>query len=199
MGKKYLLIFFVSFLIIPNFVLAQSPTQKSQLQKEEKPSLVIISPREAEQIFGEVVKVSFLTTHFIFTNSTLRINNAIGEGHLLAWIDDENHVRSTAKKINKATDFTIENVPPGPHILTLELVNNDESPLDPPVSQAVHFVTLKKQVIPTLALTEIKEEKSKNKQIFGIEITMTRLVTGLITLPLLFSLPVYFLLRRGGK
>lgn len=117
------------------------------------PELTVLSPKDGETISGTAVTVTFQTSGITLVPSTIPVSeagkrpeaNRPGEGHVHFMLDLQPLV-----VWERGDPFTFENVPPGEHQLTVELANNDHSPLSPPVVQVVQFRTGgAPQVMPT--------------------------------------------------
>ncbi|MHB8104157.1 MAG: cupredoxin domain-containing protein [Dehalococcoidales bacterium] len=110
------------------------------------PTAVITSPREGAIIQGSDVAVSIQVSNF---NLVAKIgeSNVSHEGHVHYYLDVD--APTTAGQPAEPdhgifehsvnTTFTFINVAPGTHFVAIELVNNDSTPLDPPVVAKVTF------------------------------------------------------------
>jgi hypothetical protein len=107
-------------------------------------TLVVTSPTAGQVIQSDTVRVEFELDDFTLVPSTVPLDeagkrpdaNRPGEGHLHLMLDLQPLV-----VWERNEPYTFTDVPPGEHHLTIELVNNDHSPLSPPVVQIVHFRT----------------------------------------------------------
>jgi len=104
------------------------------------PELDILSPREGGTIhpdpkLGAVVVTEFEVKHFKIVDFTGVTIQEPGVGHILIRLD--NQPFSTIHTESKISVFG--QVTPGKHTVTLELVNNDHTPLKPRVIKTVHF------------------------------------------------------------
>ncbi|MCZ7571463.1 MAG: DUF4399 domain-containing protein [Ardenticatenaceae bacterium] len=117
------------------------------------PQLILVAPKNGELINGTDVAVNFETSGIKLVPSTVPLAeagkrpeaNRPGEGHVHFMFDLQPLV-----VWEHPEPYTFSNVPPGEHQLTVELVNNDHSPLSPPVVQVVQFRTGgAPQVMPT--------------------------------------------------
>lgn len=106
------------------------------------PELTVRSPQGGETINGMDVTVAFEATDFSIVPSTVPLADAglrpdanrDGEGHVHFVLDLMPII------VWESTEpYTLTDVPPGEHLLMVELVNNDHSPLSPPVSQQIRF------------------------------------------------------------
>lgn len=114
------------------------------------PALEVLSPLEGETIQGTDVTIEFEASDFSVVPSTVPLGkagqrpdaNREGEGHVHFMLDLMPVV------VWESTDpYTLTGVPPGEHVLTVELVNNDHSPLSSPISQQIRFSTNSDQLL----------------------------------------------------
>ncbi len=204
MKKNLILLVFIFFLFpLKSLVLAQTQNQEKDL-----PLLFIITPQDGQKIFGTNLTVSFLVKNFIFTNPVNRPQNQKNEGHLLVWLDEEIEEEQNAQKIFRAADFTLENLEPGQHHLTLELVNNDGTSLKPPIKKVVNFQIISSPENsptpnPTLLInpTEPQENKKEEKWEKVQKLTQLSLtvVISLAFFALLMTIGLLILNRVGNK
>lgn len=129
-------------LILPEPAAAQGPT------------LTLTSPTAGAVIEGTDVQVAFTVTGIRLVPTTVPVSeagkrpdaNRPGEGHLHFVLDLQPLV-----VWEKGEPYTFTNVPPGEHQLMAEVVQNDHSPLTPPVVQQIRFRTTGAQMLPTTA------------------------------------------------
>ena len=108
------------------------------------PELAITSPADNAVINGSSVTVTVKVENFYLVN---KIGQASvpGQGHLVYFLDvvpptDQGLpvVSSPERSVaTTSTTYAWENVGIGEHVLGVELVNNDDTPLDPPVVSTV--------------------------------------------------------------
>lgn len=99
-----------------------------------------ISPTEGQTILGDKITISFIVSDF-----------AVGQdGYLNLWLDNPSEEASTAAKIVSSFDYTLSDLSPGAHKLTLEAVSSNKPLFNPPIRQTVTFTTTLPQ-IPTIA------------------------------------------------
>lgn len=108
------------------------------------PSVTILSPTATVNGVGDVT-VTVQVSNFTITNK-LGQTNVVGEGHVHYFLDVD--VPTTAGKpaitapgtyaATTDTSYTWHNVGPGLHKFSVELVNNDHTPLDPSVVATVN-------------------------------------------------------------
>jgi hypothetical protein len=104
-------------------------------------SFVITSPQPGQTISGTSVKVEVATNNFSLVDYKTRPKIIPGQGHVHLWMDQENPTKTSAIKIVGNT-YLFDNLRPGKHTLTAELVNNDHSSLTPPVISTIQFTTI---------------------------------------------------------
>jgi hypothetical protein len=87
------------------------------------------------------VQVTSLVHFFKLNDDMIGKQNTLGEGHVIYYLDTEPPTGPGQLAITDAgtfkaitNDFHLwENIPAGRHIFSIQLVNNDNTPLDPPV------------------------------------------------------------------
>ena len=107
-----------------------------------EPTLRVMEPAQGVRISGDQVRVAVQTGGITLVPSTVPLTeagrrpdaNRPGEGHLHFMLD-----LAPVVVWDKAEPYTFADVPAGGHRLTVELVNNDHSPLVPPVVQVIDF------------------------------------------------------------
>ncbi|MBP1927814.1 hypothetical protein J2741_000361 [Methanolinea mesophila] len=109
-----------------------------------QPELAILSPQDNAVVNGSSVTVTVAVMNFKLVDKIGQAN-VPGEGHLVYFLDivpptDQGLPVAAALERTFATTETTyawENVGVGQHVLGVELVNNDDTPLNPPVSGTV--------------------------------------------------------------
>jgi hypothetical protein len=112
-----------------------------------KPSVEITYPQEgADPVQAGQVLVALTVRAFELTDAK-DAKNANGEGHIVYYLDadpiptgeDASDVPKGAAraKASAMTSHTWKDVSAGHHTLGVQLVNNDDSPLDPPATDTV--------------------------------------------------------------
>lgn len=80
---------------------------------------------------GDKVTVSYVISDF-----------TVGQdGYLFLWLDNPLQDASTAARIASQFDYTLADLSPGIHKLTLEAVQKNNSVFNPPVKQSVSFTS----------------------------------------------------------
>jgi hypothetical protein len=117
---------------------------------EAQPGLTVSSPQDGESINGTSVTVAFEASDFTIVPTTVPLADAglrpeanrDGEGHVHFMLDLMPII------VWESTEpYTLTDVPPGEHTLMVELVNNDHSPLSPPVVQQIRFRSTSEQLL----------------------------------------------------
>ncbi len=113
------------------------------------PTLTIVTPTEGAMIAGSNVTISVNVANFNLVDK-LGQANVPGEGHLHYFMDVDPPTAPGVPAITAvgtyapttATSYTWTNVSPGVHMFSVELVNNDHTPLVPPVVAFVNVTTM---------------------------------------------------------
>ena len=114
-----------------------------------KPGLEISVPSNLETISTGNVTISVDVSHFKLVDKTGQ-DNIEGEGHILYFLDVEPPTlqektsyppQDSIWASSMDTSYTFQSVLPGTHTAYAELVNNDDTPLNPPVVAKVTFLT----------------------------------------------------------
>jgi hypothetical protein len=108
------------------------------------PSVTLLAPADGATIEGASVIVEFKPHDITIVPSTVPVSefgkrpdaNQPDEGHLHLALD-----LMPLVIWDRDAPYTFVNVPPGEHLLKIELVNNDHSSRIPPVMQQVRFKT----------------------------------------------------------
>lgn len=109
---------------------------------QSSPELVVSAPAEGATITGTDVAITFQVAGVNLVPSGVPLTeagkrpdaNRPGEGHLHFMLD-----LLPIVVWEHAEPYTFNNITPGEHQLMVELVNNDHSPLSPPVVKQIRF------------------------------------------------------------
>lgn len=120
------------------------------------PSLVITAPKDGAQVPAGNVVVSVQTSNFNIVDK-LGKENVSHEGHLHYFMDVEAPTTAGKPAVTAAgtyaatanTSYTWTNVAAGAHTFSVELVNNDHTPLEPPVVAKVAVTVTAAPATPT--------------------------------------------------
>lgn len=111
------------------------------------PSVRITAPAEGATVAAGDLQISIVVSNFEAVNK-LGAAKSAGEGHVHFFVDVSAIPTAPGKPAVSAegtyhavatTSYTITNVGPGNHTIAAELVNNDHTPLEPPVVAKVSF------------------------------------------------------------
>lgn len=114
-------------------------------ERAEAPSLTIDSPADGAAVSGSSVEVKITPSHFKVVDK-LGKPAVKGEGHVHFYMDVKTIPTEPGKPAVTAegtyhatatTSHTWTNVQPGDHTFAVQLVNNDHTPLSPPVFKTV--------------------------------------------------------------
>ncbi len=150
-ARTSLALFSIALLVISLVALAACSTYGSKA-----PSIEITSPANGATVPAGNVTISVRVSNFNLVEK-LGQPNVSGEGHIHYFLDypapteqGKAAIPPTGTKwaATPATSYTFGNVGPGSHTIYVELVNNDHTPLNPPVVQSVTF-TVSTAATPT--------------------------------------------------
>ena len=134
-----------------------TPTPTVNVTPAAEANVTILSPEEGASIAAGNVTVEVNLTNFTLVEPTGQ-PNAPGEGHLHYYLDAVVPTNASAPAIPETggyvistnTSYTWENVTPGEHNLSVQVVHNDHTPLIPLVYDTVNVtVTGEENVTPT--------------------------------------------------
>jgi plastocyanin len=130
-------------------------------QEKALPQIIIMEPKENAELSAGDVNVSVEVGNFALVNKLGKANVA-GEGHIHYYMDakvptaPDKPALSTpgtyAPTMN--TTYTWKNVAPGMHNFSVQLVNNDHTPLIPLVIDQVN-VTVKADTLKTMSAANV--------------------------------------------
>jgi hypothetical protein len=95
------------------------------------PSLEILRPTHGSEINSSIISIKVNVTNFQLVDIAANRQNVENQGHIAYLLDGTREIKSIYK------DYSMANVEPGQHTLTVELRNNDNTPLTPPVKQTI--------------------------------------------------------------
>jgi hypothetical protein len=115
----------------------------------EEPVIVLLSPSDGSTLASGDIEVRIYLQNFSLVENTGQPNKG-SEGHIIYYLDvsaplQPGEPATTADGTFVATTNTSciwPNVPAGPHIFSVQIVNNDDTPLQAPISVRAN-VTLK--------------------------------------------------------
>ncbi|WP_300998919.1 fasciclin domain-containing protein [Methanoculleus sp.] len=141
-------------LVPPGLVLPENVTAAENVTSTAEANVTIASPEEGANVTAGNVTVSVNVTNFTLVEPTGQAN-ATGEGHLHYYLDAPVPTNESAPAIPETGDYVVsantsytwENVTAGEHNLSVQLVNNDHTPVTPLVFETVN-VTVDGNVTP---------------------------------------------------
>ena len=98
---------------------------------EGAPSLTILRPSNGDTISGSIISIKVNVTSFQLVDVVANRTNVENQGHLAYVLDGTREIKSVYK------DYSMANVAGGTHTLTVELRNNDNTPIYPAVRKSV--------------------------------------------------------------
>ena len=109
-------------------------------------SLTIVSPKDGATVDGGDVTVTIEVANFNVTDKSGQ-SNVAGEGHVHYFLDVEAPTAPGVPAVvdrgtwayTATTTYTFTRVVDGPHTISVELINNDHTPLVPPVVDKISF------------------------------------------------------------
>ena len=110
---------------------------------EKGPELSITNPSDGASLTPGNILVMLEVKNFIISSEDMGVLNREGEGHLIYYLDEEPPVD---QGIPAKTDTSIVStelkhlwkaVKEGQHVISVQLVNNDDTPLETPVIESV--------------------------------------------------------------
>jgi len=137
-------------------------------QEAPRPSIVITSPESGEEYAGEPVELLFDVESFTFVSyknfTTLFPGNPDRAGHAHMWIDPppEGVSEDTVFEIESPDFHQMGELQPGRYTVTIELVRNDHSRLEPRVYDSVSF-----RVTETTARGKYAIIKTESESVVG--------------------------------
>jgi plastocyanin len=167
-GILVLLLFLAGCMVIAGCS-SNSPAQPSQTTiitptvTAPTPQVSIVTPQNGAVIQAGSVPVTIKVSNFNIVDKQGKAN-AAGEGHVHFYLDVSPIPSDPAKPAIPAnsnavwahvsgTSYTFNNVSPGMHTVTVQLVNNDHTPVIPLVTQSVMFTTTSGVVTATPTMT----------------------------------------------
>ncbi|MGG1658975.1 stalk domain-containing protein [Brevibacillus sp. NRS-1366] len=119
------------------------------LTSAQTPALRIVSPANGDILYTDQVKVAVTALHYQLADFRQHTQALTGQGHIHVWLDTDPTDPKLAYKMINGEPAVFDEVPPGAHKLTVQLVGNDHKPIVPEVKQQFTFTTAP---APTLAV-----------------------------------------------
>ncbi len=107
---------------------------------EGVPQLIITNPADGAAIAPGNIMIQLKASNFIISGKNMGVVNRKGEGHLLYYLDEappaDKGIPATTDTSVVSTDLQLlwKNIAQGKHTFSAQLVNNDDTPLEPPVT-----------------------------------------------------------------
>ncbi|WP_068965114.1 hypothetical protein [Desulfosporosinus sp. BG] len=104
-----------------------------------KPDILIVTPAEGAQLGPGTIALSVKINNFVISKDDMGVVNRKGEGHLIYYLDENPPVDPGVPALTDrsfvSTDLNRlwKDVSEGKHTFSVQLVNNDDTPLDVPV------------------------------------------------------------------
>ncbi len=118
--------------IAPTVAPTTAPALTQPAPAGAPPTLRILTPENCS-ITNFDINIDVETTNFTFSEGNIGKANQPGQGHYALYIDGQLRQQVAVSGIN------IMNLAPGPHTIRVQLVNNDNTPLNPPVEATVNI------------------------------------------------------------
>jgi plastocyanin len=111
------------------------------LVNSASPSFKVYGVNQDGILYGEQVKVSVAAFNHELADFRVHKDAKDGQGHVHLWLDTDPADPKAAYKLVSGEPVVFDNVAPGEHTLTVQLVGNNHKPVLPAVKQVVHFKT----------------------------------------------------------
>lgn len=104
-----------------------------------EPDITFVTPADGDSLPPGNIVLALAVDNFIISKKDTGVVNREGEGHLIYYLDedppiDAGHPALTdTSTVSFATSYLWKNVKEGKHVFAVQLVNNDDTPLDSPV------------------------------------------------------------------
>lgn len=136
--RKYTLLLLLLTLVLP---LAAASCRTGEPLAPLEPIAVLLAPSDGATLTTGDVQVRIYIQNFSMVPSTGQPNKA-NEGHAIYYLDVSSPLKAGSPATTAAgtyvvsaeTSHTWSNVPPGQHVFTVQLVNNDNTPLLAPTA-----------------------------------------------------------------
>lgn len=107
------------------------------------PEILIMSPPDGSSVPPGNVSVSLNVNNFVISQKNMGVINRTGEGHLIYYIDDNPPIDPGIPAVTDTSIVSVElthlwkTVMAGQHTFAVQLVNNDDTPLQTPILKVV--------------------------------------------------------------
>lgn len=114
----------------------------------KEPNAVLLSPGDGTTAASDALEVRIYLQNFNMTGNSSQANKA-NEGHAIYYLDVTAPINSGEPAMTAPGTYTISsetkyvwtNLQPGQHVFSVQLVNNDNTPLLPPVVVRANVTT----------------------------------------------------------
>ncbi|MGC5326455.1 stalk domain-containing protein [Brevibacillus sp. SYSU BS000544] len=145
-------------------------TQTVALTSDDAPSVKLLSPSQDAILYTDKVKVAVAAFNHELTDFRTNTQPKEAQGHVHVWLDTDVTNPKLAYKMINGEPAVFENVQPGKHTVTVQLVGNDHKPISPESKQVITFTTA---LTPSIQITGPKEGETIN----GDKVTVTTSVS----------------------
>jgi hypothetical protein len=141
--RKHVLSFLVLFILVLPLLLSC----RAEPLAPEEPVVVLLSPSDGSTLASGEIEVRIYLQNFNMVENTGQPNKS-NEGHVIYYMDVRAPLKSGDPAITSLgtfvattkTSYIWPNVPAGPHTFSVQLVNNDDTPLEAPVSVRANVI-----------------------------------------------------------
>lgn len=117
-------------------------TQTVSLQSNDTPGFKILTPMQGNMLHNDKVTVGVAVFNHQFADFKAQTQPKAGQGHVHIWLDTDPKDPKVAYKLINGQPVVFDNVKPGEHTLTVQLVGNDHKPVSGVVQQTLTFTTM---------------------------------------------------------
>jgi plastocyanin len=122
-------------------------TRTVSLNTNSSPAFKVIGVNEGDILYSNQVKLSVAAFNHELVDFRSNMEAKDGQGHVHIWLDTDPTNPKVAYKLTKGEPVVFDNVAPGDHTLTVQLVGNNHKPVAPEVKQVIKFRTAKTPII----------------------------------------------------
>lgn len=119
----------------------ESATKTVSLKTKSAPSFSVYGVNQGDLLYTNQVKVSVVAFNHTLADFRTSMEVKEGQGHIHLWLDTDPDDPKLAYKLINGAPVIFDNVEPGDHTLTVQLVGNDHKPISPAIKQVIHFKT----------------------------------------------------------
>ncbi len=107
------------------------------------PNIMVMTPKDGSQLPPGNIVISVGANNFIISSSDMGAFNRKGEGHFIYYLDEEPPIdkgvpaTTDTSMVSTETQYMWKNIGVGKHTLSVQLVNNNDTPLDKPIVMTV--------------------------------------------------------------